>query len=88
MDDSESESEEFVVRDGYIHYGATIKLVCTRTGIALPRLVSLTNPSPHILVSQIIGLLLLYSQMHVSYLISNVCSFQRQYAKDSGIKLR
>lgn len=43
MDDAESESEEFSVRDGYIHYGATIKLVCTLTGIALPRLVSLQH---------------------------------------------
>jgi len=40
VDDAESESEEFTVRDGYVHYGSTIKLVCTLTGIALPRLVS------------------------------------------------
>ncbi|KAF0295612.1 Suppressor of hairless protein [Amphibalanus amphitrite] len=39
VDESESESEEFTVRDGYIHYGSTVKLVCSETGMALPRLV-------------------------------------------------
>jgi len=39
LEDDESEQEEITVRDGYIHYGATVKLICSVTGMALPRLV-------------------------------------------------
>lgn len=39
LDEDESESEEFTVREGYIHYGSTVKLVCAVTKMALPRLV-------------------------------------------------
>ncbi|CAO2604759.1 Suppressor of hairless protein homolog [Lemmus lemmus] len=38
LDDDESEGE-FTVRDGYIHYGQTVKLVCSGTGMAVPRLI-------------------------------------------------
>ena len=29
----------FNVKDGHIHYGKTVKIVCTETGIAMPKVV-------------------------------------------------
>ena len=45
--DDESESEEFSVREGYVHYGSTVKLVCSVTKMALPRLVSCVFLCPY-----------------------------------------
>jgi len=58
VDDEESEGEEFTVRDGYIHYGQTVKLVCSVTGMALPRLVRSclypSNDFQHVTISIIL----------------------------------
>ena len=37
--DDEIEGEEFDTEEGYIHYGKTVKLVCTETTMALPLMV-------------------------------------------------
>ena len=37
--DDEIEGEEFDTEEGYIHYGKSVKLVCTETTMALPLMV-------------------------------------------------
>ena len=39
VNENSEESEEFQSRSGIIHYGSTVKLVCSITNFALPRLV-------------------------------------------------
>lgn len=39
LDDDDEEAEEFATRDGYIHYGSTVKLVCSKENLALPLLI-------------------------------------------------
>ncbi len=39
LNDNSEECEEFQARSGIIHYGTTIKLVCSISNLALPRLV-------------------------------------------------
>lgn len=39
LDENSAEGDEFTVRDGYIHYNCTVKLVCSVSGLALPRLI-------------------------------------------------
>lgn len=69
VDDEESEGEEFTVRDGYIHYGQTVKLVCSVTGMALPRLVRIclysSDDFHHVIIS-------LYYPLFCFYLLT-VC---------------
>ena len=51
VDDNCPETEEFSVREGYIHYGSTVKLVCSITGVTLPRLVIRKVDKSHILLN-------------------------------------
>nr|XP_018669788.1 recombining binding protein suppressor of hairless-like isoform X2 [Ciona intestinalis] len=37
--ENQPEANEFEVHDGYVHYGTSVKLVCSVTGYALPRLI-------------------------------------------------
>ena len=39
MDEDEEDSEVFNVKDGHVHYGKTVKIVCSETKISLPKVV-------------------------------------------------
>lgn len=39
VDDDEEDTDTFNVKDGHVHYGKTVKIVCCETRISLPRVV-------------------------------------------------
>lgn len=63
--DDEKEGEEFDTEEGYIHYGKTVKLVCTETSMALPLMVIRKVDKQHALLDAGKSFFILYTHDNI-----------------------